>query len=317
MIPENPPRFPLPLCPGDTIAVISPAGSVSPSHLEPGLKLLEEKGYRIEMAKNVYATHRLGYPYAGTEKQRQEDLQWALDHPNARAIWASRGGYGSVHSLEGLDWEKFDKNPKWYIGYSDNTAIQNLLLNRGFASIHGQTLKTPSSGVSPRTFEQLLDTLASKSLCYSLKTFEQNKTGSAEGILMGGNMALLQSLMGTKYAPYFKGRILFIEEIGEDFYALDRMLMNMDLAGVFRQIRGLVVGGMTQMGKEDENPSFQDPFDPLAYQIIQHRLKDYSFPVGYRFPNGHIFDNRPLILGAKLRLEVSDTGVKLDFYGFA
>lgn len=288
---------------GDKIAVISPAGSVEPTQLEKGLKMLEERGYKPVLGKHVYTVNNEGYNYAGTEKQRQADLQWALDHNEIKAIWVSRGGYGCQHLLEGLSLKAYKKNPKWFIGYSDNTVIQSYLMQKGFASLHAQSIKTSGFGVSEESYALVFDVLSGKALDYKFPTHDLNTKGKAKGRLVGGNLALVYALLGTKYSFDFKDNILFIEEIGENFYALDRMMMSLEHAGVFNKIKGIIVGGMTNMGKEGLNPHYEESFDDFAYSIIAKRLAKYDFPKLFGFPNGHIYENLPLIIGSKIEIK--------------
>ena len=198
----------------------------------------------------------------------------------------------------------FRKNPKWYIGYSDNTVIQSYLLKNNFASIHAQTIKTSGFGVTPEGYDLTFDILKGKFPKYSIQNNSFNKSGTADGELVGGNLALIYALLGTKYSFDFKDKILFIEDIGEKFYALDRMIMSLELAGVFRKIKGLIVGGMTLMEDEKENMNYEESFDEFSYQLIAERISKYDFPVIFGFPNGHIYDNRPLIIGAKISMTV-------------
>ena len=298
--------LPNPLKKGDKIAIISPAGAVEFSQLESTISLFKEKGYEPILGKNALGKFSNGYNYSGTEKERISDLNWAFSDNEIKAIWASRGGYGCQHLLRHLKLSKFRENPKWYIGYSDNTVINSYLLKNGFASIHGQTIKTASFGVSEEGYENIFKILEGKNLKYSLEKHHFNKKGVVEGELIGGNLALIYALLGTNYSYQFKDKILFIEDIGENFYALDRMLMSLDLARVFRKIKGLIIGGMTNMGDEKENKNYEKPFDEFAYEIIVQRLKNYNFPTLFGFPNGHIFDNRPLIIGGKVKIEVGE-----------
>lgn len=304
--------FPKLLNEGDKIAIISPAGAVEASQLENGIEMIRNKGYEPVFGKHLYSNFSNGYNYAGTEKERIKDINWALNDNEISAIWASRGGYGCQHLLESIDLEMFKKKPKWYIGYSDNTVIQSYLLKHGFASIHGQTIKTSSFGVTEESYDLIFDSLNGKSLEYELNSHDLNKTGSCEGQLVGGNLALVYALLGTEYSFKFKNRILFIEDIGENFYALDRMIMSLELAGVFRKIKGLIIGGMTNMSNEKENTHYEDSFDEFAYQLISDQISKYDFPVVFGFPNGHIKDNRPLIIGAKVKMEVKEK-VKIEF----
>ncbi|MGO4708140.1 LD-carboxypeptidase [Chryseobacterium sp. 2TAF14] len=304
--------FPKPLKKGDKIAIISPAGSVEPTQLEKGLEMIKSKGFEPVLGENLYTKFSNGYNYAGTEAERLKDMNWALNDSEISAIWASRGGYGCQHLLEGLNLKEFTKNPKWYIGYSDNTVIQSYLLKKGFASIHGQTVKTSSFGVTEESYDLVFDILKGKKLEYNVKSNQFNKKGNTEGELIGGNLALVYALLGTKYSFDFKDKILFIEDIGENFYALDRMMMSLELAGVFKKIKGLIVGGMTNMGDEKDNKSYEESFDDFANQLISDRISKYDFPAVFGFPNGHIKDNRPLIIGSEIKVKVEDK-VKIEF----
>ncbi|WP_304344222.1 LD-carboxypeptidase [Chryseobacterium koreense] len=306
------PIFPKALKKGDRIAIISPAGAVEESQLQKGLEMIKSKGFEPVLGKHLYTKFANGYNYAGTEKERISDLNWALNNEEISAIWASRGGYGCQHLLRHLKLSKFRKNPKWYIGYSDNTVIQSFLLKNGFASIHGQTIKKSSFGVTDESYDLTFDILKGKLPKYSIARNDFNKNGKAEGELVGGNLALIYALLGTPYSFNFKDKILFIEDIGEHFYALDRMLMSLDLAGVFRNIKGLIIGGMTNMGDEKDNKNYEESFDELANKIISERIAKYDFPTVFGFPNGHIYDNRPLIIGGNIKVEIKEK-VKIEF----
>jgi len=186
------------------------------------------------------------------------------------------------------------------------------LLKKGFASIHGQTIKTSSFGVTEESYDLIFDILKGKKPKYSLESNQFNKKGNIEGELIGGNLALIYALLGTKYSFDFKDKILFIEDIGENFYALDRMMMSLELAGVFTKIKGLIVGGMTNMGDEKDNKQYEESFDEFANQLIADRISKYNFPVVFDFPNGHINDNRPLIIGSLVKIKFNDK-VKVEF----
>lgn len=305
--------FPKSLKKGDKIAVVSPAGAVEEKQISETINLIKSKGYDVILSPHCLGKFEQGYSYSGTEKERIADLNWAFNNDEIAAIWATRGGYGCQHLLKHLKINKFKKSPKWYIGYSDNTVIQSYLLKNNFASIHGQTLKTASFGVSEESYSNIFEILEGKKPDFQINNYTLNQNGNAEGILVGGNLALIYALLGSSYSLNFKDKILFIEEIGENFYALDRMLISLDLAGVFKKIKGIIIGGMTNMGKESDNPHYEESFDPMAYEIIAHRLKNYTFPKVFAFPNGHIFDNRPLILGAKIKMTVSEK-VKIVYF---
>ncbi len=304
--------FPKSLKKGDKIAVISPAGAVDASQLEKGIEMIKNRGFEPVLGEHLYTRFSNGYNYAGTEKERAKDINWALNDTEIRAVWASRGGYGCQHLIQHLKLKNFTENPKWYIGYSDNTVIQSYLLKKGFVSIHGQTIKTSSFGVTEESYDLIFDILKGKKPKYNLESHQFNKEGNIEGELVGGNLALIYALLGTKYSFDFKDKILFIEDIGENFYALDRMIMSLELAGVFSKIKGLIVGGMTNMGDEKENKSYEESFDEFAYKLISDRVSKYKFPVVFAFPNGHIKDNRPLLIGANVQMKVGSK-VKIEF----
>ncbi|WP_213277537.1 S66 peptidase family protein [Chryseobacterium indologenes] len=304
--------FPKSLKKGDKIAVISPAGAVDASQMEKGIEMIKSRGFEPVLGEHLYTRFSNGYNYAGTEQERIKDINWALNDTEIRAVWASRGGYGCQHLIQHLKMKGFTENPKWYIGYSDNTVIQSYLLKKGFASIHGQTIKTSSFGVTDDSYDLIFDILKGKTPKYSLESHQFNKEGNIEGELIGGNLALVYALLGTKYSFDFKDKILFIEDIGENFYALDRMIMSLELAGVFSKIKGLIIGGMTNMGDEKENKSYEESFDEFAYKLISERISRYKFPVVFGFPNGHIKDNRPLLIGGQVKMKVG-TKVKIEF----
>ncbi|SMC90416.1 LD-carboxypeptidase [Chryseobacterium sp. YR221] len=304
--------FPQPLKKGAKIAVISPAGAVDVAQLEKGIEMIKNKGFEPVLGEHLYTKFSNGYNYAGTEQERIQDINWALNDKEVGAIWASRGGYGCQHLIQHLKLKNFTKNPKWYIGYSDNTVVQSYLLKKGFVSIHGQTIKTSSFGVTEESYDMIFDILKGKTPKYSLNSHALNKKGNIEGEVVGGNLALVYALLGTRYSFEFKDKILFIEDIGENFYALDRMIMSLELAGVFHKIKGLIVGGMTNMGDEKDNKSYEESFDEFAYQMISERLSKYKFPVVFGFPNGHIKDNRPLLIGGNAKIKV-EAKVKIEF----
>lgn len=305
--------FPKALKKGDKIAIVSPAGAVEENQISKTINLIKSKDYDVILSPHCLGKFEQGYSYSGTEQERIDDLNWAFNNDEIAAIWATRGGYGCQHILKYLKINKFKKQPKWYIGYSDNTVIQSYLLKKNFASIHGQTLKTASFGVSDESYSNIFKILEGKKPDFELNSHILNQNGETEGTLVGGNLALIYALLGSPYSIDFKDKILFIEDIGENFYSLDRMLISLDLAGVFNKIKGIIIGGMINIGNEKENPHYEESFDPMAYEIISHRLKNYTFPKLFGFPNGHIFDNRPLILGAKIKMTVSEK-VKIIYF---
>lgn len=290
----------------DKIAVISPAGSVEECQLIPALELIRKQGYEPVLGKYALGEYCKGYSYSGTEEERIADLNWAFNDDKISAIWATRGGYGCQHLLKYLEINRLKESPKWYIGYSDNTAIQSFLLTNGIPSIHGQTIKTSSFGVVEDAYKQIFNILEGNNPIYSIDNHIYNKKSDFEGILVGGNLSLVYALLGSPYSVDFQEKILFIEDIGEDFYALDRMLISLDLAGVFGKIKGLIIGGMSNMGSEKTNPNYDNSYDALAYEIIADRIKSYDFPVIFGFPNGHIYNNLPVIIGGNIKVDFGE-----------
>lgn len=301
-----------PLGKNSRIAIISPAGAVKASDLEGTLDLLREEGFEPVLGQYALGEHEEGYLYSGSIKNRLEDLNWALNEESIDAVWATRGGYGCQHLLKGIQLDPSLRRPKWYVGYSDNTAIHSYLLKKGWNSINGQTIKTSSFQVDPKSYQLIFDVFKGIKPNYLVEGHELNKKGEVEGVIVGGNLALVYALLGSPYSFDFQDKILFLEEIGEEYYALDRMITSLELAGAFGQIKGLIVGGMTSMGKKDQNKNYESFYDPYSYELIASRLESYDIPMLFGFPNGHIFDNRPLIIGSEVKLKV-DSKCKIEF----
>lgn len=289
---------------GDQIRIISPSGTIDPKYIDGAKKLLFRWGLHVtegEFARSEYGR------FGGTQEQRIADLQQALDDPNVRAILCSRGGYGLAQIIDKLDFTAFEKNPKWLIGFSDITILHNVITNLGIASIHG--IMTKHLTDLPKNSEQaesLKDILLGKIPTYVLTNHHLNKLGRADGKLIGGNLSVLFGLRGSQYDLPYKNNILFIEEISEQPYHIDRMLQNLRFSGVLKQLSGLVVG---QFSECDEDPLMKQSIS----EIILEAVKEYDFPVCFNFPAGHINYNLPLILGKKVHLEVNATNVQLKF----
>lgn len=285
---------------GDLVALVAPAGYIEKdSSVVLAEKLLQSWGLKAIRGKFVLEQDA---SFAGTDAQRLQDLQEALDNPKVKAIWAIRGGYGSMRILTQLSFEKFIKNPKWIIGYSDITALHNTIHNLGYKSIHGampiNLLKENKS--TEKAIDSLHNALFGKDLEYIFPSSSKNTYGSAGGVIVGGNLSLLQSLLGTPYQIKTKDKILFIEDIGEELYRIDRLLQSLKLAGVFKNILGLVVGGFTDIQSDKDQKE-------LTYQeVICQVLDEYDFPIIFDMPAGHIDENRALILGSEIVINVGE-----------
>ncbi|MCO6565023.1 MAG: LD-carboxypeptidase [Apibacter sp.] len=305
-------NFIKPIKKGDTFLIIAPAGAVQKEDIQPAIDIITKQGWNFEIGKNTFKHYYFGYNYSGTVKERLEDLQWALDHPQAKAIWFARGGYGGVQIVDFLKLNNFKKNPKWLIGYSDNTVFHQHFNRRGIPTLHATVCKSLPQGQSEETYTTLIDALENKKLHYEINNTSYNKTGKVEGILTGGNLSVLYSLLGSRSLDHFEDKILFIEDWYENYYHIDRMLIGMKRAGVLNKIKGLVVGAFTKMDSKEENKFYHDPFDQEAYKIISLRFQKYNIPMAFSFPSGHIFDTRALMMGGKVILDIQNNKVKLS-----
>ena len=291
---------------GDKIGIIAPARKIFMSEIEAAIKVFERWGFNVELGKNIFARHR---QFAGTDEQRAADLQDMLDNPEIKAIICARGGYGTVKILKLLDFSKFIKNPKWIVGYSDITALHaQLNQNLGIESIHGtMPFNFPNDNSENEAVKTLKKSLFDERISYKTENHEFNRKGKVSGVLVGGNLSVLYSISGTKYDIDTEGKILILEDLDEYLYHIDRMMMNMKYGGKLEKLKGLIVGGMTDM-KDN-----QIPFGKTAYEIIYEAVKEYNFPVCFNFPIGHIENNFALILGAKADLKVEKKGVYFNF----
>jgi muramoyltetrapeptide carboxypeptidase len=307
--------IPPPLRPGDTIAIVPTARAITVKELHDGIALAERWGLKVRLGDGIGRNH---FQQAGTAQERAADLQAALNDPAVRAIWCARGGYGTVHLLDHLDLSPLRRDPKWIVGFSDITVLHNALHNIGIASLHGQ-MPFNIGAKTEESRESLLRALmggewsmANGEWVSSPFTNDHSpfaRTGTCEGILIGGNLSLLYALRGTPYDIDPHGKILFIEDLDELLYHVDRMVQNLRLAGWFKDLAGLIVGGMSDM--REKNPD--DPFGKTAERIIADALGGTSYPVCYGFPAGHIDDNRALVLGSVVKLSVAADGASLVY----
>lgn len=285
---------------GDQVALVAPAGFLEDE--KPVIiaeQLLEDWG--LIPIRGTFVLEKDSY-FAGTDTQRLQDLQNALDNPNIKAIWAIRGGYGTMRILPKMDFTKFINNPKWIIGFSDITAFHNVIHNLGFKSIHGimPIQLTKGTKETEKAVESLYNVLFGKDYDYNFPASSYNIIGSATGILVGGNLSLLQSLLGSPNQIKTRGKILFIEEVGEPLYKIDRLLISLKSAGFFKNIKGLVVGAFSEVenDKTTDNKTYQE--------IILEILSEYKFPILFDAPAGHISDNRTLVFGEETEINVGE-----------
>ncbi len=284
---------------GDTVAIVAPSGVLKNrnSEIQNAQNLLSSWGLHSVLGENLFAEAN---HFAGTDEQRCADFQKAMDDPTISAIWAGRGGYGTVRILDMLDYTNFRKKPKWVIGYSDITALHNQLHNEGFESIHaimaaGITNDLKGIEESVATFK---DAIFGKPLAYTLEASTYNKIGNASGELVGGNLTLLNTMLGSKTSIDLSGKILFIEEIGEHLYHIDRMLQSLKRAGYFDNCKGVIVGDFSKMRVNTT------PWGSSIEQLILDAFSDYDFPIAFNMRAGHEDDNRALIFGRDIELSV-------------
>ena len=286
---------------GDTVAIVAPSGILNGRSEEIGhaVGLLKSWGLNAVVGKHVFSKDN---HFAGTDDERCEDFQKALDDPSVSAIWCARGGYGTVRILDKLNFTKFKQHPKWIIGYSDITAMHNQIHNEGFESIHAMMcVSLPEDG----NYENIKETIATfkdaifgKPLSYTLDGSEYNRVGSATAPLVGGNLTVMHTMLGSRTSIDTSGDILFIEEIGEYKYHIDRMLQSLKRAGYFDRCKGVIVGDMTKLRKNTT------PWGSSIEQLILDALSDYNFPIAFNMHAGHENDNRAMILGRTIKLVV-------------
>lgn len=283
---------------GDRVAMVSTARKISHQELHAAMETLQSWGLQVETGKSIAAEH---FQFAGDDELRRSDFQQMLDDESIKAILFARGGYGTVRIIDQIDWRRFLKHPKWLCGFSDITVIHSHLLSvYRVAAIHSiMGISFPMA--TPESVQSLQDALFGKKLHYPLPPHPLNRPGDASGMLCGGNVSLLHSLLGSVSDIDTSGCILFVEEVDEHLYHLDRMMMALKRAGKFDNLSGLVAGHFTDMKNKDES----NPFGPSAYEIIAGHIGEYDFPVCYGFPAGHEADNRTMIFGAEWNLAVN------------
>lgn len=284
---------------GDKIRIVSPAGKVSEEHVLPAVDWLQNKGYKVQLGKHVFASH---FQFAGTDKERLDDLQNALDDPETAAIICSRGGYGTVRIIGKLDCVGFKKYPKWLVGFSDITMLHTCINNLGVATIHGAMPRhfLDENKLPTENLNSLINLLKGEKVQYSISSEMVNKQGKAEGELVGGNLSIISSLQGTKYEINTSGKILFLEDIDEFLYHTDRMIHQLKLSGKLDNLAGLILGDFTDM-KDNESP-----FGKTVHEIIAEAVEEFNYPICFGFPAGHDKKNLALAFGRKWKLNVSE-----------
>ncbi|MFU8843233.1 MAG: S66 peptidase family protein [Bacteroidales bacterium] len=291
---------------GDTIAIVGPAGKIDRSKIRIAKNKLQSWGLNVVEGNHLFDNE---FQYAANDEKRLQDFQMMLDDPKIKAILCARGGYGTVRIIDRIDFTGFRKNPKWIIGFSDITVIHShIQLNLATETIHGCMAGGFDLRKNDRqSSETLKKALFDEMLTYKINHQYLSRKGVCQGELTGGNLTILCSLIGSASDVDTDGKVLFIEEIGEHHYRIDRMMQTLRRAGKLSQIAGLIVGGLTEI------PDKAVHFGKTAFELVDEVIQNYNFPVCYGFPSGHLKDNRALILGRKVKLSIGHDTC-LDFF---
>jgi muramoyltetrapeptide carboxypeptidase len=284
---------------GDTVSIVATAKAISVDALDYAINFFQEKGYKVKVGKYIHQVH---HQSAGTDAERLHDINEAINDTDVKAIICFRGGYGSVRIVEDILWNKLKVNPKWIVGFSDVTVLHSAMQTIGVQSAHA-TMPINYKDNTPEALDSLFNALEGKPNVYEISAHANNVQGTAEAELIGGNLAILYSLLGTKYEMNYENKLLFIEDVSEFHYHLDRMFWSLRLSGKLTQIKGLIVGGFTDM------KDGVIPFGKTAYEIIAEHTAHLGIPVCYDFPVAHLNDNRAMVLGKTAKLEVMNDKV--------
>lgn len=286
---------------GDDVMILSTARKVSLEELEEPKKRLESWGLKVHYAPDLFESHN---QFAGSDQQRASDLQVAIDSKSIKAIFCARGGYGTTRMIDLVNFDSLQKNPKWLVGFSDVTALHGELNNKRVASIHA-TMPLFYQKDDQVSLDSLKQVLYHASFHYEFRNHELNRKGTCQGELIGGNLSIINHLIGTSSEFDMTGKILFLEDLDEYLYHIDRMMIQLKRGGKLKNLRGLVIGHMSHMHDN------KIPFGKTALEIIKEAVADYPFPVAFNAPIGHETDNRAVIVGSQVALMVNDSQTKL------
>jgi len=286
---------------GDKVALIATARHISKNELLPAIEVIHKWGLQIEYGENLFKIHN---QFAGSEKERSDDLQKMLDDKSIKAVFCVRGGYGTVRIIDKIDFSFFLNNPKWIVGYSDITVLHNHINNFGIASLHA-SMPINFKDNTAKSLNSIYNCLFELQNNIACNSFPLNKFGVAKGEVVGGNLSVIYSLLGSASDINTKDKILFIEDLDEYLYHIDRMIFNLFRNKKFSSIRGLIVGGMTKMNDN------KIPFGKNANEIIFEKTRNLNIPICFNFPSGHLDDNQSIVFGKESSLIVSEEIVEL------
>ncbi|KQR67395.1 LD-carboxypeptidase [Pedobacter sp. Leaf176] len=295
---------------GDTIGISSPAGFITPEQIQPSVLQMQSWGFNIKIGETI---GKRDFTYGGTDEERLADFQKMLDDPNIKAIMCARGGYGFIRIIDNLDFSLFKRNPKWIIGFSDITVLHcHLAKNYGIASIHSKMCNsfpddwTKAEPIQIETILSIRDAIIGGRMNYTAPVNPNNKYGKVDGILVGGNLSIIETLAGSDSDLDTNNKILFIEDTGEYLYSIDRMLWNLKRSGKLKNLKGLIVGGF-KVKPDDAG----EEFGKNIYEIIMEKVAAYDYPIAFDFPVGHQRNNFALKCGLRHVLEVNERGTQL------
>jgi muramoyltetrapeptide carboxypeptidase len=294
---------PTPLQKGDSVGIVALACKVDFETLKPAIELMEKTwDLKVIIGKSVMSEF---HQFAGTDDVRAKDFQLMLENPEIKAIFSARGGYGSSRLLDSIDFSVFQQSPKWVVGFSDITAVLSHIHTLKIESLHATMPKLFLQEGGEKSLESLRKILFGETLDYQVNSQEMNRLGFAKGQLIGGNLAILSHIFGSKSDIIYDGKILFLEDVNEYLYSIDRMMIQLKRAGKLKNLAGLIVGYFSDC--QDNNV----PFGKTADEIIQEAVAEYDFPVCYGFPVGHEPENWAMPVGREVILEVKTDGVFL------
>ena len=282
---------------GDKIGIVAPARKISSEELLPAINFFQKEGLEVILGKNIYKSDN---QFSGTDNQRAADLQQMLDNDSIKAIFGARGGYGTIRIIEKLNFDNFIKNPKWIVGYSDLTVLHSFIHEKlQIETLHAtMPINFPKNGTITISVEKMMKTLKGEELIHNFPEHKLNRKGKARGQIIGGNLSMLYSMRGTDFDICTKNKILFIEDLDEYLYHIDRMMMNLKISGKLAFLKGLIVGGMSDM---NDNTI---PFGKSANKIIADAVNEYKYPVCFGFAAGHSEPNLPIIFGREIEMEI-------------
>lgn len=288
----------------DTVAIVSTARKFHPEELNKAIQEFENWGLKVKLGKNLFREH---HQFSGTDQERLQDIQEMINDPQVKAIFCARGGYGSTRILDDIDFYKLFENPKWIAGFSDVTAIICQLHNLEIESIHSIMPLLFNKEGTEEAIESLRKVIFGEQINIEAPIHPFNRVGEGSGLVIGGNLSILINMIGTGSDVDTRGKILFLEDLDEYLYHVDRMMIHLKRAGKLHLLAGLIIGQFTEMKDNDI------PFGASAYEIIKEHTEKYNYPVCYNFPVGHVPNNLALLCTRKAHLKVTDNKVTLKY----